>query len=133
MDHVIEKEAAEAELAGIVEFFEVDPEGKDWEDNRKRLLAAIQKGRLSLAIDAGRIELTLVQAIELENRQTVPSLSFKEPTAGDLKALDKYKENEGMAKTLHLVSKMTGQPIGVVERMVARDLSVVGAIASLFF
>jgi hypothetical protein len=38
-----------------------------------------------------------------------------------------------MAKTIHLASAMTKQAIGVIERIGARDLQVLGAVAELFF
>ena len=130
---VIGKDAAQAELDSIVQFFEVDPEGQEWQDAKARLLQAIGKGRIILDEAKQSIVLTLACPIRLENGQEIAELSFHEPTAGDLRTLDKYKAEEKMAKTIHLASKMTGQPIGVVERMGARDLQTMGAVASLFF
>jgi hypothetical protein len=129
----IEQGVAESELQQIIDYYEVDPEGKDWEDSRARLLTVIKKGRLSLDIEDGKVSLQLVSPIELENGHTIKMLEFREPTAADLKLLDKYKESEKMARTIHLASKMTAQPIGVLDRMCSRDLSTMGAIASLFF
>jgi hypothetical protein len=133
MDNVIEREPAEAELQKIVDFFEVDPEGSAWEDSRKRLLGAIMKGRIILDDDKSALVLTLSSPITLDNSGSVAEMTFKEPTAADLKVLDKYKEGEAMAKTVHLASRMSGHPIGVVDRMGARDLQVMAAITSLFF
>lgn len=130
---VIDKETAELELERIIEFFEVDPEGGDWADSRAKLLGAIQKGRIILDEAKGQIVLTLAAPIDLQNGDSVKELSFSEPTAGALKVLDKYKADDKMAKTIHLVSKMTGKELGVIERMGARDLGVVGSIAALFF
>lgn len=131
--NVIESEAAEQELQRIVDFFEVDPEGKEWEEAKKRLTSAIQKGRIIMDENKSAVVLTLAAPINLDNGQCVSELSFKEPTAGDLKLLDKYKSDEAMSKTIHLASRMTGQPIGVIDRMGARDLQTMGAVASLFF
>lgn len=133
MENVIEREAAELELDRIVAAYEVDPEGPEWDDSKKRLISAIQKGRITLDVENMTIGMRLVSKIELENGKTIAALTFKEPTADDLRVLDKYKGGEGMAKTIHLASKMTGEPIGTIGRMIARDLSVMGAIASLFF
>jgi hypothetical protein len=130
---VIEKEAAEAELARIVDFFEVDPEGDTWADSRARMLAAIQKGRIVLDEDQGSVVMSLIAPLELESGKHIKELSFHEPTAGELKVLDKYREHERMAKTIHLASAMTKQAIGVIERIGARDLQVLGAVAELFF
>ena len=79
------------------------------------------------------ITLKLMSPIEKENGETVEELHFREPRAADLKGMDKHKENEMMAKTLHLVSRMSGMPLGIVERMASRDVSTMSSIASLFF
>jgi len=129
----LSEEVAQVELDNIVKFFEVNPEGESWEDSKARLMQAIIKGRVILDEDNQSILLTLTSPIKLENSQEIKELTFHEPTARDLRDMDKYKENEKMAKTIHLASKMTGQPIGIVERMGARDLQTMGSIASLFF
>jgi hypothetical protein len=131
--NLIDKEVAEEELAKIINFFEVDPEEESWAEERPKLLKAIQKGRVTLDEQNGRIVLTLASPIELQNGPGVTELYFSEPTAGSLKVLDKYKETEKMAKTIHLVSKISGKEMGVIERLGSRDLGVVSAIASLFF
>jgi hypothetical protein len=133
MAQVIEKEAAELELARIVEFFEVEPEGDDWEANKARLIQVIGKGRIIMDEDKSAVILQLVAPLELENGETVRELAFREPTAGGLKKLDRFKDNEKMAKTIALASDITGQPVGVIDRMGSRDLSTMGAIVSLFF
>jgi hypothetical protein len=126
-------EVAEKELQSIIEFWEVNPEGAGWEASRARLLHVIGAGRLTLDKEIGVIRLTLVKSIELENSQTLAALELHEPTSDDMRVMDKYSEKEKVGATLHLASKMTGQPLGVINRMVSRDVSSLGAIASLFF
>jgi hypothetical protein len=133
MEDVISKEAAELELKRIMDTYEVDPDGDGWADSKARLLAAIGKGRITLNESKCDVVMTLLRPITLENNEDITFLVFSEPTAGDLKILDKYKSNEGMLKTIHLASRMTGQPVTIIERMGARDLQTMGAIASLFF
>jgi hypothetical protein len=133
MENKIEPLAAELELQRIIDFWEVDPEGEDWEDSKRRLLQAIQKGRITLDESAGQIIVELVAPVELKTGETIRKLAFKEPTAGDLRVFDKYKDGEKMAKSIHLASRMTGQPTTVIEGMGSRDVSTMGAVASLFF
>jgi len=130
---VIARDAAEEEVSRIIDFWEVDPEGEDWETSKKRLVFAIQKGRIILDEEKKCVTLKLVEPIEKENGETVEEMHFHEPTANDLKVMDRHKENEIMAKTIHLASKMAGVPLGIVDRMVSRDVATMGAIASLFF
>ena len=127
------REAAEEEVQRIIDFWEVDPEGDGWEASKKRLIFAIQKGRVNLDEEKKCITLKLASPIEQENGETIEEMHFREPRASDLKVMDRHKENEVMAKTLHLASRMTDIPLGIVERMASRDVSTMGAIASLFF
>ena len=127
------REAAEEEVQRIIDFWEVDPEGDGWEASKKRLIFAIQKGRVNLDEEKKCITLKLASPIEEANGKTIEELNFHEPKADDLEVMDKYKENALMAKTLHLASKMTRLPLGTVKRMASRDVSTMGAIASLFF
>lgn len=135
MSEVMSREVAEKELERIIEFWEIDPEGEIWENAKKRFLFALQRGRVSFDEEQSTLKLQLVRPIETEKQTDglIDSLVFHEPDAADLKCMDKYKENETMAKTLHLGSRMCGQPVGIVERMASRDVSTMGAIASLFF
>ena len=133
MENIIVKDVAELELQRIVDFWEVDPDGESWEDSKRRLLTAIGKGRIVLDDDNGVLVMTLVSPIELQTGEVISKLEFREPTASDLKVFDKYKETEKMAKTIHLASKMTGQTTAVIDRMGSRDVSTMGAVASLFF
>jgi len=130
---VIAREVAEEEVSRIIDFWEVDPEGDGWEASKKRLIFAIQKGRIILDEEKRCITLKLMSPIEEANGDTVEELHFHEPNADDLEVMDKHKENALMAKTIHLASKMTRLPLGIIKRMASRDVSTMGAIASLFF
>lgn len=129
----IAEEVAVKELAAILDYLEVEPEGKDWEAARVRLIAAIKKGRIVFNPEKGVITQILVKPIPLENGSTVDRFDFSEPNGEQLKILDQYADNQKMAKTLSLASAMSGQALGVANRMAARDLTVYGAIAELFF
>lgn len=131
--NILGDDVAQAELDRILAFFEVEPEGDDWEDSKRRLLRAIKKGSVTLDEEKSAIIMTLVSPIELANGQTVSELRFSEPKASDLKVFDKYQDVEKIAKTIHLASKMSGQPIGTIDKMGSRDVATMGAVASLFF
>ncbi len=131
--NVIEKEAAEQELKSIVDFFELDPEGEGWDTTKAKIVNAIQKGRIILDESASTIVLTLASPIILKNGEEIGELTLHEPSASDLRIFDKYGASEGMAKTIHLASKMTGQAIDILDRLGARDLQTLSAVASLFF
>jgi len=135
MSEVMSREVAEQELQRIIDFWEVDPEGENWQTSKKRLLFAIQKGRIMLDEEKGVVRLQLLKPIESEKSSngSIEELEFKEPNGEDLKVMDKYKESETMARTLHLASKLCNQPLGIINRMASRDVSTMGALAALFF
>lgn len=124
---------AEVEIDRIIEYWEVDPEGDEWEASRKRLLFAIQKGRITLDEEHRCVKMKLVLPIAKEDGTEIEVLDFHEPSANDLTVMDKYKKDALMAKTIHLASRMTRVPVGIIERMTSRDVSTMGAITSLFF
>lgn len=128
-------EAAAAEVERIGQFFGVDLADADLVESRQKLLRAAEAGRLMLDEEKDSVVLILARSIELDNGSTLNEIAFGEPTAGDLKVLDKYGKGESMARTIHLLSKMTDGkvPAGVIERLRARDLVAAGAIAALFF
>lgn len=128
---VIEKEVAEKEVDSILNFFSIDT--TDATDSIGVLRSLVRAGRLSLNRETGALRLHLAAPLKLDNGEKIDFFDFSEPTAGDLKCLDRYKRDEAISKTLHLVSRMTGQPLGVVEKVTARDMSAFGAVAALFF
>lgn len=133
MSVVVAPEVAEKELQDIIDFWEVNPEGAGWASSRARLLHVIGNGRLVLDKETEVVRLTLVKPIALENGKTLSELELREPTSDDMRVMDKYGEKEKVASTLHLASKMTGQPLGVINRLASRDVSGLGAVAALFF
>jgi hypothetical protein len=130
---VLDDETAEKELKRIISFWEVNPEGADWENAKEKLLLVIKAGRLRLDEKEEKLILKLVKPIPLENGDTLDELSFQEPTAKDLRVLDKTKDQEKVAAMLDLATKMTGVAIGLIDRMKSRDTGAMGAISGLFF
>jgi len=127
---IIEESAAEKELENILNFFFIDEDSIV--ETRSLLLSIIKSGRIALDEEGHKIKLILASPIKLENGEIIKSFDFSEPTAGDLKCLDRYKKDDSISKTIHLVSRMTSIPIGVVEKISSRDLKSVGMVASLF-
>lgn len=125
-------DAIDQELEKIVSFFDSTPEGEEWEVSKKRLRMAIQKKRIKLNEDTATISLRLVTPI-VDDDANIDTLVFHEPLAQDLKQFDKYKDNEKMSKMIHLAAKMSGKKIEVIDKMGARDLQTMAAVASLFF
>jgi len=131
MDCEAKQEADEA-LEKILTFFDCAPEGDEWETSRRKLRTGIQKNRISLNEETATITMKLLSPIS-DGDIDIKELVFHEPTAGDLKEFDRYKDAEKMQKMVHLAAKMSGKKIAIIDKMGARDLQTMAAVASLFF
>lgn len=126
---LISKELAEKEVKNIADFFEIELPQEDWE----KLVSAAEKGRLQIDTANGIIKMTLIKPIIVDGGESVKQLDFSEPTAGAMRLLDKHGDKDKMTKAIHLTSLMTGQPVGVIDKMGSRDLNLLGAIIGIFF
>ena len=124
MSEVIAREVAEAEVQGWCDRFDVtlDPAA------REKIVRALGAGRLTL--DEGKEEFTyrLRKPITLENGQTLEKLVVHEPTTGQSRDANKAGGNDFDA-SLRLLSYVTGQPLGVLDRVGSKDAQ---ALSSLF-
>ncbi len=127
MSEVIAREVAEAEIEGWCKHFDVtlDPA------SREVIARALGAGRLSL--DEGKEEFTyrLRKPVELENGKTLESLTVHEPTTGQSRDAEKGGGSD-LTITLKLMSYITGQPVGVLDRVGNKDARVLSTLF-LFF
>lgn len=100
------------------------------EAQRSQMQRAIQKGRLDFDEDAEQFTVYLRKPVAMDNGETLDRLELTEPTAGQMRQA--ARANDDFEQTLRLISLMTGQPVSVIERMGARDLTVAGGVLSFF-
>jgi hypothetical protein len=126
----IEKRAAEQELNRMLKFWRVeniDPSFKN------KLISAISDGRITLKEDDEIMIIELIKPVQLENGSTIDRLEIKEPDVRQMENLDKMDRSKEFEMTAFMISLMTGQPVGVIERLKSRDFSTVGALVGFFF
>jgi len=128
MKTVIAEEQARAEIDLWAEFFEVELK----ELEIKALLPAVMRGRVVFDENKEEFEITLKSPIQLENDKSVNSIKLREPTAGELQEANKNKADE-LTLAIKLYSKLSEQPLGVIQRMKQKDLIVVGEFFGSFF
>jgi len=128
MKTVIAEDQARAEIDLWAEFFEVEPK----ELEIKALLPAVMRGRVIFDEVKETFTITLKSAIELENGQRITEISLREPTAGELQEANKNKADE-LTLAIRLYSKLSGHPLGVIQRLKQKDLIVVGEFFGSFF
>lgn len=98
-------------------------------DDRLALLTAGEDGRLD--IEDGIITIHLLRPVELSSGTKVASITLDEPTAQQIASATSVKGGE-VDQMLRLISAISGQAIGVIERIKSRDLRVIGAAANFF-
>lgn len=76
-------------------------------------------------------KVTLTEAIEMGGEKLV-ELSFRKPTAGDLRKFPALASAQTMGHIIDLASALTGQPVAMLERMSLKDLEQVAEVINSF-
>lgn len=97
---------------------------------KEKIMQAIQEGRLDFDAETEEFSYTLRKPIILENGQTVTQVKIYEPEALAVQSAGKLK-NE-MEMTIRLLSSITGQPLGVINRLKLRDMTLMGYLIGFF-
>lgn len=132
MDKVA-REVAEADFERFCEnlaAYSDAPDLKDEEDrksfveNKNRFVAAVMNGSLVVADDG--------------NATYTPSiggapLTFREPTAAQLLAVDRHKQSHGMAKQIAMIASFSGKTEQEIGKLPMRDIRVLNAVTNGFF
>jgi len=137
---VLNEEDAALELESICEELGIEPKGKNYQS----FLELVQQGRLMLD-KKGLVVFTLEKPVESESGSIVLSeLKFKEPNASELQRAMKgikmtaqgdvitMDASDSTQKTINLTSALTGEGIGIIGKIKARDFEVLSAITSFF-
>ena len=126
MKEVIAREPAEAEVESWEEHFDVvlSPESNE------KLTWTVMRGRLSLDEGTSTFTVKLRSPIQLENGETVNELLIREPITKEVRSVDK---NAGdVAQVIRILSAVTGQPLGAIDRLGLKDLTVCGELFNFF-
>lgn len=132
MDKVA-REVAEADFERFCEMlaaFSDAAELKDEEDkksfleNKNRFVAAVMSGSLVVA-DDGSATYTPSNGSS--------DLTFREPNAGQLLAVDRHKQGHGIAKQIALIASLSGKTEAEIGKLPMRDIRVLNAVTAGFF
>jgi len=128
MKTVIAEDQARAEIELWAEFFEVELKELEFQ----ALLPTVMRGRVIFDEVNETFTITLKSPIHLENDKIVSSLDLREPTAGELQEANKNKADE-LTLAIKLYSKLSGHPLGVIQRLKQKDLIAIGEFFGSFF
>ena len=126
MKTVIADDVARKEIASWAEWAEVELA----ELEVKQFLPAAMRGRITLNEETGVFTVRLRTPIKMENGETVDHLDLREPTATEMKRAAKAGGEFDTA--IHILSIITGLPVGIIGRIGTKDLNVLAAIIGFF-
>lgn len=113
-----------------IDLYVVDGNGKKILDaSVPRLLKEIQRGSLYLNDDC---DFVYVISSKSPEGYAGEKLTLKNPTGAAYMAMDKFKEQEGVHKTLAVASAITGQDIRWFANIANNDYKVVSIIVGFF-
>ncbi len=113
-----------------IDIYVVDGNGKRILDaSVPRLLKEIQRGSLYLNDDC---DFVYVISSKSPEGYASEKLTLKNPTGAAYMAMDKFKEQEGIHKTLAVASAITGQDIRWFANIANNDYKVVSIIVGFF-
>jgi len=126
METVIAEEQARKEISEWSEFFEAELS----EEDIKTLLPSVMRGRIILDEDSEQFIISLRSPIKLQNGEKVTEVILREPMAGELQEAAKGKTDMDMA--MNMYAKLSGQPLGVIQRLKQRDMIAFSGVFSFF-
>lgn len=113
-----------------IDIFVMDNSGKRVLDSSiPRLLKEIQRGNLFLNDDC---DFVYVVSDKSPEGYAGEKITIKNPTGAAYMAMDKFKEQEGVHKTLAVASAITGQDIRWFANIANNDYKVVSIIVGFF-
>jgi len=116
--------------ANDIDLFVKGPNGeKLFDAGAERLVKAIMSGRLVL-VDGKDFEYTVSD--KSPAGFAGKKLTLKAPYGAGYMAMDKFKEQEGIHKTVAMLSAITGQDEAFFARVFNTDFKILSAIASFF-
>ena len=98
-------------------------------ESERAVVRLVMAGRIDFDGDAFTVR--LAAPLKLENGETIAALKLAEPTAGQLRDAAKGKRDD-IDTALRLISALSGQPVGVVERIKERDFLAVSEVLGFF-
>lgn len=118
-------DAAQQELSRIEE--DLDAQLPD--ESRRVVLRALASGRLEWDASEQEFSVELRKPIEA-GTTTVSQMTIREPSGGEISKANRV--NEPFEQTMKLISYVTGHPVGYIERLGSRDLTLLGVLMGFF-
>lgn len=101
------------------------------------LIRAVAEQRLEFELDqtnskSGSFVYMLISPITQQNGEVIQTLRIREPTGSDLHWASKEKKSSEVAMQNKLISLVSGIPLPYAEKIVQRDIMILGELLSFF-
>lgn len=139
---VISREVAEQELERAIDIFDGDIKS---DDDRNNIIAAVMAGRVNIDEAKGTLEYTFAVPLEQKSGDSVKSVTLREPDSADLEYINKGQRvtvsADGTAtmdlsdlyvKTTRMLTRMSGLPVALCDRIKRRDMAVLNSLCNFF-
>lgn len=94
------------------------------------IISAVMAGLVTLDEPSRTFSISLRSPVWLENGQELGALKIAEPDGRQLR--DAMKGENKMDMSMRILSAVSGQPLGVIERLKQRDLTLAGELMVFF-
>ena len=125
---MIEKLCLEAALAEIKTWGQLL--GADIGTPSDGVVASVMGGLVTLDEPSRTFTVSLRSPVRLENGQELGSLKISEPDGRQLR--EAMRGENKMDMSMRILSAVSGQPLGVIERLKQRDLTLAGELMVFF-
>lgn len=130
---VISDEVAILEFNKILDFWEIEIDNsEESRGNKEKVINAIKRGRLTFDEEKEVFKYKLRKPVEQENKDFLNELVLREPIARELTSSSEKNQDNVFKMTVKLISNSSGIPIGIVERIGMKDLTVIGSLMAFF-
>ena len=124
---VCDAETAELEVHGWLESLDVEPDPVNID--MQRAVKLVRRDMLRFLPDTQEFVLHLYNPVKLDNGDIVEQLKIREPNGADMQASSSGSDVEQLQKML---SKVSGLPLGVVQRIGMRDQNSASMVITFF-
>lgn len=127
---LISKEQAEQEFKNICEYWDIDIDNDDESiTTKEKVVSAIMRGKLNFNEKEESFTYKLRKPLELANKEIINELTLFEP---ETQALLSLANQSDLQMSIRMIANSSKQPIGVIERLKMKDITILGSLMAFF-
>jgi len=126
----VNRSVAEYEFEKYCNFWELDiSEDEESSLNKDKIISAIMRGRIAFNESEEKFIYKLRKPINLENGNVISEIIIGEPKSKDMHNIS---EKNLFQSSLKMISACSGQPLGVIDRLGMKDITILSTLMAFF-